>query len=499
MNHFDDVVIGAGTAGCVLAARLCADPGRRVLLLEAGGAEPPAPRPLGRPVLSGPHTWERQVFLGAAGVRPAAYPTGRGVGGSSAVNGAIGLWPRPSYFDAWAKATGYAEWGWDAVRADAAELAGLLPVRRPDRLDPVALAFTGGGHALGLPVLGDDPAADAWAESGRPAEESWLALVPSVARDGRAVSTADTHLRPVRDHPRLTVWTGATASRLRLGGDRVTGVSVVHDGQPVEVRADRVILAAGALATPTLLQVSGIGDPAVLSAAGVPVAVGLPGVGRGLAEHAVIALWSATTPGTGRPGDPWHPVYARLAPDLSLFLAENVDTAGLPGIGTLLGGRPAFSIATVLTAPAARGHVLIRSADPAYPAEVVFGLAAGEDAAGDDAERLADGVRVAWRILRGPAYAGLVERTLIWTDRMVADGALLIPAVRRFATPMGHACGTARMGADAGSVVDGQGRVHGLTNLYAADASVLPVVPEVPPQLTVALVADRIARSIRAG
>jgi choline dehydrogenase len=320
--------------------------------------------------------------------------------------------------------------------------------------------------------------------------------VPSNALDGRRVSAADAFLD--RPGPNLTVWTDCVVHRVLIAGGRAAGVDVHRDGVAHRLAADRVVLAAGAIGTPTLLLRSGIGAAGALRAAGTPVAADLPGVGANLRDHPVVAVWTIPQDQACRDGGVWHQVMAHRGgpsgePEVALFLANNVAAEDIPMIGPVLRGRPAASFASMLLRPRSTGTVTLTG--PNVAPTVALRLAS-EPA---DVDGLALGVRLAWDLIRTAPVAGLVRRPLVWTDRMVTDDRLLRDCVRRFVTPMLHPAGTARMGPDhdGGAVVDQHGQVRGVDRLWVADASVMPTMPSAPTNLTVMMIADRIARWVR--
>ena len=503
MTEYDYVVVGGGTAGCVLAARLTQQAGLRVLLLEAGSAErtPAMTVPDAWPQLLGTAADWAGVTTGQAEAGQVAYPRGRTLGGSGAINAMAHVRGHRAVYDAWA-AAGTVGWGFADLlpyfrRSEQApgrdpELRGtegpvrVAPAAEADR-HPVARAFAAALSQIGCPVTDD--------LSGR--QQEGVAWVDLAIDGGQRVSPADAYLRPVLSRPNLTVEAGCLVTRLRVEHGRCTGVSYVREGTPADAQADgEVILCAGAVGSPQLLMLSGIGPAGPLRALGIDPVADIAEVGENLHDHPVVKASFAA--GSPLPRSKYNhgEVYAALrsplagaCPDLHLFpiLLPVPPGAGYPA--------PAAGHVLVASAmaPDSRGSVKLASADPQQAPLIDPGFLRD----GRDLDRLEAGLLMIRQATASPAFSA-AHTAEAWPGPEVRTSAGLRDYIRRTVDSYHHPVGTCRMGPDAGAVVDLELRVRGITGLRVADASVIPAIPNAHPAATVLAIAERAADLIGA-
>jgi choline dehydrogenase len=555
-GEFDFIIVGAGSAGCLLANRLSANPEHRVLLVEAGGTDNWfwIKVPVGYLYTIGnPRTdwcFTTEPDPGLAG-RSILYARGRVIGGCSSINAMIHMRGQASDYELWARATGDERWLWGGPDRPGETMAiykdledyfggaddwhgtgGEIRVERPRVRWKILDAWQDAAAELGIEPIDEFNRGD----------NSGSAYFHVNQRRGRRWSMADAFLHPVTHRPNLTVYTQTHALQLLMDDQvhdhqrrgawttaqrRITGLRLLKDGQKVDVRARReVILSAGAIGSPHLMQVSGLGPAELLTQHQVPVAVDLPGVGENLQDHLQLRTvyrvrgartvntlyrnW-ITRAGMGiqylllRSGPMTMPpstlgAFARSDPALaSPDMEWHVQPLSLAKFGEPLHPFGAITPSVCNLRPTSRGHVRLANSDPlTYPK--IFGNYLSTDS---DREVAVRGLRMTRQIMAAPTLARYRPEEMLPGPELVSDEDLQT-AARELGTTIFHPVGTCAMGAfdarglprSAATVLDTDCRVFGAAGLRVVDASAMPTITSGNTNAPVMLIAERAARAI---
>lgn len=527
-NGYDYIIVGGGSAGCVLASRLTENDSIRVLLLEAGGKDnhPLIHMPVGfAKMTTGPHTWGLSTAPQKhANMREIPYAQARVLGGGSSINAEVFTRGNPADYDRWAQEEGCEGWAFADVKeyfqrsegntffsGDWHGVDGPLGVSNLPDPQPMTRAFVRSCQELGIPYNPDFNGA----------VQAGAGTYQTTTRNARRCSAAVAYLKPVIDRPNLTLETGCLVHRIVTKNGRAIGVEYQQKGSRIVAHADlEVIVTSGAIGTPKLMMLSGIGPAAHLASFGISVVQDLPGVGENLNDHYGIDIvaelnghysldkynkphWAAwaglqyllfrsgpIASNVVEGGAFWFADKSQDIPDLQFhFLAGAGAEAGVPGVTP---GTSGITLNSYTLRPKSRGSVKLRSSDPADTPIVDPNFLANPD----DLKTSVEGVRTSLEIFRQPSLQKYI-RAIRFPEESVSTQSELEAFARQYGRTSYHPTCTCKMGNDEMAVVDPQLRVRGVDGLRICDSSIMPSLIGSNTNAPTIMIAEKAADLIR--